>query len=366
MFEWIGIRAAKDAWKIARLENDEFVNEMDGLRGDGYEAVSLAGNFIPERYDNPKIAMRGLRMIVEKWGITDLRIGIRWSIVDSGNGKLDLSYYKPFLEYCFTHSVDIVLSIGPIKTPAYPEEFVPDYIWKEIGTARKYTVIRSQSDLANKAVQYQRQLLEYLKIYLSPGKLARIKYFQIENECFTRFGHFMLKSSVEYIRQIIVQTQEFFPGKPILLNSSGRLGLRQILKTLDPLRGRFCVGQDYYYQDQWRTQAFWKVIEPMGWLLFPWNISNEQLQQKAEERGYFLEITETQVEPWHPVYDPGNSVVSLRFVLYICLKSAFAHYKREPVLRLWGLEYLTKQYLEKSNTSEHNQIVSLIRSLTRP
>jgi hypothetical protein len=369
MSDWLGIRTARKSWKIAQLKSDIFCAQLRdiGYQSDPERGLKIAGNFIPERYENSSQAMKGLKIIVQTLNIRDLRIGIRWSTVCSENETIDLNYYQPFLDYCFDNDVKIVLAIGPIKSPAYPEEYIPDWVWKSLHKPpRKFHTIRAESELAYRAYEYNRDLLKYLKTNLSPSKLSKIKYFQVENEPFTRFGHLMLKSTPEYLRKIIIQTQSLFPEKPILLNSSGRLGLRQILHTLEPLHGRFCIGQDYYYQDQWRTWPVWKIIEPMGSLLLPWNVSNTQLQQKAIERGYFLEITEAQMEPWHPIYEPGNSVVSLQFVLYICLISVFNRYTKAPVIRLWGLEYLTSHLIQKKENSAHREIVAVIRNLTLP
>jgi hypothetical protein len=129
MFQWLGIGLARQSWKIARLDNIDFCKELSKLN-----KFELAGNFIPERFDTPDQAMDGLKIIVEEWNIKDLRMGIRWSTVDKtpDTNKLDLSHYTPFLDYCFEKNVKIVLSLGPIKSPGYPEEYIPWHVWQKI------------------------------------------------------------------------------------------------------------------------------------------------------------------------------------------------------------------------------------------
>ena len=101
-------------------------------------------------------AFRILKTIHETLGIKDIRFGLRWNKIDHGK-KIDLGFYREYLEYLFAHKCKVTLNIGPIKVFRWPEEHLPSHM-KEHQTS----YVTPDCELAKHSYEYLDQLLKIL------------------------------------------------------------------------------------------------------------------------------------------------------------------------------------------------------------
>ena len=154
--------------------------------------VTIGASFSPEESEykdlNRTQIIEALKVIHQTFGIKDIRLGIRWNKAVDAEGGLDLSYYKPFLDYCLKNNVSLTLNIGPIKTFRWPEDHVPQTVLEKLShTLQKGQTIKMQSELAKQAVAYLKELLNTLENSYSNEELKNIVMIQPENEAFKGF-----------------------------------------------------------------------------------------------------------------------------------------------------------------------------------
>ena len=227
-----------------------------------------------------------------------------------------------------------------------------------ITEVEKRAVVKKDSEIAKYAIQYFTQLLELIKKEYGQGKNIS---FQIENECFNRFGHKRLLMSNEYLVEIATILHEYFPKNNLMMDSSARKDLRKLMHLFDIFVDnklfewkQLTLGINYYSMIP-EMKPFFKRIEALSFYL-PWSMPLSTLKRYQEEKGFGLEISEAQFEPWGEMTLPGNSVEELRYVVKHGLKIFPDNYK-ERMIRLWGMEEFGLKMKEKRLTSEHRDII---------
>ena len=195
----------KKLFNLCDFPPEEFFRE----HGEKMKRIIPATTFIPEDHDwkdgshvihhNPKAALQELITIVDTLGIKNIRMGIRWENAIDKNGKLDLSFYEPFLRYCFDHDVKICLNIG-LKTCGYPEIFVQDTLLDKRGNPLDGGVVKLDSPIVPITFDYAHQLLSYLTSNYSEDELALIETIQPENEPFASYGKKGWTMDPQYIK----------------------------------------------------------------------------------------------------------------------------------------------------------------------
>lgn len=80
------------------------------------ENITLGCSFSPEYCEQIGIEepLESLKFVHSKLHIKDIRFGLRWNRIDSGN-ELSLSYYKKYLDFLLSKDINLCLNIGPIK-----------------------------------------------------------------------------------------------------------------------------------------------------------------------------------------------------------------------------------------------------------
>ncbi len=365
-------------WEASAVSNSEFAKKYHNL----LRNVRIGTSFSPEQVEDhlksqnakvkstnekSKVALECLRVVVEEFKIHDIRLGIRWSTVDK-EGGLDISYYKPFLKFCFEHNVNVTLNVGPIKTFRWPEQFVPEYVLQKIVVPQKRSIITADSPLANGGIEYVKKLFHELKKEFSEKELERIKIIQLENEPFHPFGIFGWRMGEDYMEKLIEITYEQFPQISFLINSSETRNVQktaqffQNLIAKNPaLKNKLILGYNYFYNTP--KPRFYSLIGDFDSIsttkFLRRNICSRNIDW-SEKIGYKIEVTEGQTEPWPPVYSPGNSAHEFRFMILRSVKHLL-NCQKQSLLRIWGIEQLVLAKVLGTITDEQKKIIELIQ-----
>jgi hypothetical protein len=361
----------KEDWVESFLPTDVFFKKYQ----DVLPNVRIGCSFSPEYLQDiikDKSSAKGLEalaFIIGDLKIREIRLGIRWNLVEKEKGKIDFSYYKPYFDYCLNHEVSICLNIGPIKTFRWPEQFVPEWALKSLEKIpKKKAVLDTQDELSKLALSYTERLLSYLTKEYSVKELAKITTVQPENESFHTFGVYSWRMSESYILSLIPLVSKYLPNAGIMLNSSETRNLNAIIRLFQTLRVNnykqpLKSGFNYYY-----TVPRMLKIPFVGKLD---SISRTQLVRRnlcrknikcAQDYGYTIEVSEAQFEPWLPVKSPGSSAQEFRYLLIRTI-AHILNTKEVSVIRLWGIERFFHAFNTNSATSEQKEILDIIKRI---
>jgi hypothetical protein len=327
-----------------------------------FSDLSIAASFDPLHHIfasykvDPLVA---LKFLVEQLQVNNIRLSIRWSQVYE-TGKLNLGFYKPFLDYCLANSVEVVLNVGPIKTMRWPEEHIPTKLHKLVA---KRDTITLAHPLAQPALSYLGELLTALKTEYKPKQLQNIVAWQADNELFNRFGQFELLISEEFEAETLKIISSEFPDAAIFINSSSTNDFKSIFNLLAASTGNFILGVNYYYSVPPIHRI--PILRQLDNLILrkPFSISPAALSERASSAGYAIEVSELQGEPWWPqILTPGNSFQEFIFTL---LRTQYLRPAGQLKIkaRHWGIEDLICKFLTGNTTAEHQQIRDLIQAI---
>lgn len=293
-----------------------------------------------------------LKIINKELNIKDIRLGLRWNVVENDK-KISLDYYDKYLKYLFKKDCKICLNIGPIKVFRWPEEHIPKYI-----SVKKEEYITPDTDIAKYAYQYFEKLLILLK--KEYGKKLDSVMFQIENECFYRFGRLGLTMSQEYIIGLLEILKKYFPNNRVMFDSAGRTNLKEIIELFKNINDMeiypyesLVLGFNYYFKLPKFPQR-----DPLKGLSIT-SMSISKLHQYQKELRFGLEISEGQFEPWKKVVTPGNSYLDYEYLINNSIRYFPKDYQYK-LIRLWGSEKLAMKILNNEVNEEHEKIIASI------
>ncbi len=325
----------------------------------------LGTSFSPESCES--VCQIDPLLILEKahreLGITDVRLGLRWDRIQPKK-RASLSYYKRYIEYMLKNDFTITLNIGPIKVMRWPEVHIPDSAKKYIFNGQ---VVTPECELAKRSFDYFHRELSLLRSEY--GKKLKSVTFQVENESFFRFGDYNILMSDEYLLSLIEIFRKYIPSSKLMFNSAGRRNLYEVLSLFKTLvRGYgfrmndLTLGFNFYYKIPLRF-GMTPVIDPLIFPLFRYmRIANFKKEQR--ERGFKLEISEAQFEPWVEAKSPGNSYKDFLYLLDRCSKFFPEEYDYKLV-RLWGIEEFVCKMMTGGMTDEHREILKDIRRINK-
>ena len=308
-------------------------------------------------------ALEILKIIHNDLRINDFRLGLRWNMIEKEKGKVSIDKYRKYIEYLLKHNCKIFLNVGPIKVMRWPEEHIPKWIDTE-----EISIVEKNSNLAKYALEYFHKLLKLLKKEYGGeiGDNEKIS-FQLENECFNRFGHKRIIMSNEYMFDIARILHNYFPKNNLMLNSSARNDLRKIMGVFQMLVNekiytweQLVIGINFYF----RLPNIFPFSSRMNPLIFskPFSMSLSELKQLQEERGFGVEITEAQFEPWGFQKTPGNMYDELEYVIQKATV-IFTNEYSPKVIRLWGTEELAMKMENGEVTDEHSLMIARIKEV---
>ena len=357
------------AWLAADDDNLTFLRKHDHL----FRNLRLGASFAPEQWKvaegGDQEAFRGFLWMLDEAGLGDIRLGLRWQRIESNRGRIDLSQYHPLLSEAFRRRLPLCLNIGPIRTFRWPEEHLPPWVSASIELPGNGAVVGESTALASAATDYLARLLDSLSGEFGAPTLAGIPMVQVENEPFYRFRSHRWTLESSYVRARIRQVQPWFPRSELLVGTAGRINFGPVkdlfleLMTESPdYRGRLVMGFDYHYKTPLRDSfPIIRYTDPITFSRVGYRTCEENREQ-ARELGYRVEVTEAQAEPNGGLTDPGNSARHFRFMLLRCAESVLDT-DRPSLIRVWGIEELAKKAMAGTLTSEHAQIIELMRRL---
>ncbi len=366
-----GIESAH-AWQAAGMDNGPFLDE----HGSVFDRVALGCSFEPEEWSRgeqaARVPLRALDYCVRGLGLREVRIAIRWDRVVSGGRPIDIRPYRPYLDYCFNAGLNLSLNLGPIRTFHWPEERVPGAVLASLPSVPRHGANIDWGDpLADAAMAYLHGLIDVLdKEYGS--ELSHLASIQPENESFQGFDRESWRVSPRYMTNVIKELDQRLPGVPILVTSAGRPALAAITNVFEDLighddrfRDRLISGFDYYYSTPNHNRIpFHSYVDPIALAFhFPSAKTCEDNLRDSRNVGFRIEVSEAQAEPFAHITAPGNSARDFRFMLLRCAGKVLDP-GRDSVLRIWGVEQLTKKIFAGDSTAEHAAICDMIRRLT--
>lgn len=365
----------------------------------------LPANVNPLEYINTpagrgyqQMALSVLEFEVERLHVYQIRLGIRWSSTITPNGRFSLAFYQPYLNFLTAYRdpttgarVHLLLGVGPLKSPGWPESFVPQLSSTGSGQRAVFVpverlpgfgaMIRTNmpgSDLVPKSEVWLNALMWQLSSFY-----PSINYFQLDNEPRNSAGTRGWVMSSGYEKALAEIVLAYRPDASFLVNwmgtadiaaptrGSGQSVLGQSLRMANTLThhsvinemlslrrslleaiatthglGGVTLGVDSYhllpgdpklpvtvvvsghdYHLHLDSLAMIGIAEQLAGDYHPW--------AKLREMGVPLEITELQAEPWPPFVSPGNNPKELLFeigrVLQILPRG------QTSVVRFWSL-----------------------------
>ncbi|MGH7142059.1 MAG: hypothetical protein ACREF5_01120 [Candidatus Saccharimonadales bacterium] len=346
--------------------------------------------------DYQKMSLSILKFEVEKLGIRQIRLGIRWDNTILPDGQFSLAFYKPYLDFLNSYKdsagdgVKVLLSVGALKSPGSPESFVPtpQNLDKFANTSLVPTEslppvgseIKPKTDpeLTKKSLRWLNTLMNHIaKNYRS------INYFQLDNEPRNPGGpdQWITGTALEQDQARVVLDHK--PNASFLLNWSGAanlagpidfhgqlaaidegitlfnefsdhsvinemLHLRQALLNVVHSKngqGNIVLGLDSYaltpvipdlpIQVNYHDQTYTVRMDTTTMIEVAEELSGDNHPwQKLHHLGVPLEITEMQAEPWMP-YSRSETAAQIRFMLARQLQVLPVN--QSSVIRFWRL-----------------------------
>jgi hypothetical protein len=94
------------------------------------QKIELGCTFSPEHFVllAPEVTPDQVVTILKELLIKKIRFTMRWDRCLNEDFKIDLSFYEPWLTAFAQAGFELTVSLGPIKTPRYPESFVPQKV----------------------------------------------------------------------------------------------------------------------------------------------------------------------------------------------------------------------------------------------
>ncbi|HAI73805.1 MAG TPA: hypothetical protein DCS28_03035 [Candidatus Moranbacteria bacterium] len=240
-----------------------------------------------------------------------IRLPVYWDLVEPRDGEYDFSDLDWQLEEAEKRNVEIILVVGQ-KVPRWPECSIPEY-------------------LKNDAVKRKEKLLEFVGVITERYKNSpAVKYWQVENEPFLKFG-VCPDLDVNLLDQEIATVRKIDPGRKIIITDSGELSLW----------ARAAKRADIFGTTMYRTIHNSKI----GFYTYP--IGPRFFQFKYWLNKIFtgqnnVIVIELQAEPWIDGWTTNSSLED-QFVSMNAEKLkdnlSFARQAGFPEIYFWGAEW---------------------------
>ncbi|HBI16545.1 MAG TPA: hypothetical protein DDY52_00080 [Candidatus Moranbacteria bacterium] len=242
--------------------------------------------------------------------VRKIRVPVYWDLVETEKNKYDFADVDWQLEEARKRDAEIILTIGQ-KVPRWPECFVPKWV---------------ADDQERKG-----ELIEFLKIVVKRYENnSEVKYWQVENEPFLKFG-ICPELDVDLLDREIKTVRQMDKNRDIIVTDSGELS------TWMPAAKRADVfGTTMYrnvYKDGWGYYVY--PVGPRFFLIKKWLIEKFANQENAI-------VIELQGEPWikgwttnQPVEEQFKSMTEAKLLANIeyAQKSGF------DTIYIWGVEW---------------------------
>ena len=380
------------------------------------QKIELGCTFSPEHFVllAPEVTPDQVVAILKELLIKKVRFTMRWDRCLNEDFEIDLSFYEPWLTAFAQAGFELTLSLGPIKTPRYPESFVPtkvieflqfvssqtvqknkiniSQLTETFGEAfikqvpdqillqirekgflpRQQQVVTAESPLALFSLEYLEKLLPALQKLLGTD-LSSIKMFNPENEFRNPFGTGKYIMSLDYMIEVCKRIISIKPDAAFLLNSAGisnstTSALEQSVSGATVLQEafpgtEFTIGLDLYEEQDLVGMIPMLNFHPdtiTGLLVMYHGGLLKNVAKNLEELDIHFEATELQFERWGEPkrkYPPG-AVYHLQYMLLRFLTTFLGN--SQQTVRLWGIEQFIKKYVNNPNAAETQALRQLI------
>ena len=199
--------------------------------------------------------------------IKKVRLPVYWNLVEKNEGELNFSDVDWQLEEARKRNVEVILTIGQ-KVPRWPECAIPD--WANANDQKR-----------------KESLLNYLsKVVERYKNNPEIKYWQVENEPFLRFG-ICPAPDADLLDREISLVRKIDSNRKIIVSDSGELSL-----WVRAARRADIFGTTMYrnvYKEGWGYYVY-----PIGPRFF--RLKYRLINLFAEQKNAI--VAELQAEPW--------------------------------------------------------------------
>jgi hypothetical protein len=267
-------------------------------------------------------------------GFDCVRLCSYWNEIEPVENQFSFSTLDWLLEESHRHNLDVVLTVG-MKAPRWTEFHFPQWINDRHNTSGGPHPIDRQDELGDRTLKFIEKVVTHTRT--APA----IKYWQVENEPFTRLditgGRFL---SYEFVRQEVEQVRSLIPPEhQILLTNSITLPAAQVTEDNRALQESLAladgIGINVYTKVPIGNSAFY--VEPLP----PYWNKLKTWQSSIRGANKTVWVAEAQAEPWEP-----NELVALKREEYpSCtprrmetLVTTLTNMGYSNVL-LWGCEY---------------------------
>ncbi len=240
-----------------------------------------------------------------------IRLPVYWDLVEPRDGEYDFSDLDWQLEEAEKRNAEIILVVGQ-KVPRWPECSIPEY-------------------LQNDDVKRKEKLLEFVGVIVERYKSSSaVKYWQVENEPFLKFG-VCPELDVNLLDQEIAVVRRIDPSRKIIITDSGELSLWvRAAKRAD------IFGTTMYREIYNAKYGFYTY--PIGPRFFRFKYWLNKIIAGQDN----IIVVELQAEPWIAGWTTSASLED-QFVSMNVEKMkdnvAFARQVGFPEIYLWGAEW---------------------------
>jgi hypothetical protein len=249
--------------------------------------------------------------ILDDLQIKKIRIPVYWDLTEPEKGKYDFSNLDWQIAEAGKRNAEIILVVGQ-KVPRWPECFIPNW---------------TQGNEVQKKMELLKFILKTVERYKND---SAVKYWQVENEPFLKFG-ICPPLDVDFLDAEIALVRNADPDRKIIITDSGELSL--------------------WYQAALRADIFgttmYRTIWKEGWGYFNYPIGPRFFRFKHWINKLFAEndqaiVIELQAEPWIAGWTT-SAVLSEQFKSMneerLRDNMEFAKKVGFPEVYLWGAEW---------------------------
>jgi hypothetical protein len=249
---------------------------------------------------------------LEDLGVKKIRIPVYWDWVEPEEGKYDFTDLDWQIGEAEKHNAEIILAVGQ-KVPRWPECFIPEY-------------------LKNDDAKRKTELVEFVRVVVDHYKNSKaVKYWQIENEPFLKFGECPVLDTNLLDREIAM-ARKTDPSRKIIITDSGELSLwAKAISRAD-------IFGTTMYRTIYNAKYGGFYTYPIGPRFFQFKYRMNQLFVKNDK----AIVIELQAEPWIAGWTT-NQPLEKQFesmnVTKLQENVSFAKQVGFPEIYLWGVEW---------------------------